>query len=87
MGDSFDNALAENLWSTLKTELIYWPGNTFTARAEADSASFRYIDSWYNSRRIQQRLGGLSPNEYEQQWRIQQQINTTRIPTEPDESR
>jgi putative transposase len=25
VGDSFDNALAENLWSTLKTELIYWP--------------------------------------------------------------
>ena len=23
VGDSFDNALAENLWSTLKIELIY----------------------------------------------------------------
>jgi putative transposase len=22
-GDSFDNALAENLWSTIKVELIY----------------------------------------------------------------
>jgi hypothetical protein len=34
-GDSFDNALAENLWSTIKVELLYWPGTTFTTRAEA----------------------------------------------------
>jgi hypothetical protein len=26
VGDSFDNALAENLWSTIKTELLYWAG-------------------------------------------------------------
>ena len=64
-GDSFDNALAENLWSTIKTELIYWPGNTFVTRAEADATIFRYIDGWYNPRRIQQGLGGLSPDEYE----------------------
>jgi transposase InsO family protein len=25
-GDSFDNALPENLWSTIKVELVYWPG-------------------------------------------------------------
>jgi transposase InsO family protein len=43
-GDSFDNALAENLWSTLKTELIYWPGTAFATRAEAEAAIFRYID-------------------------------------------
>ena len=65
VGDSYDNALAENLWSSIKTELIYWPGNTFTTRAEADAAIFRYIDGWYNPRRIQQGLGGLSPDEYE----------------------
>ncbi|WP_414731595.1 hypothetical protein [Williamsia sp.] len=27
---------------------------------------FRYIDGWYNPRRIQAGLGGLSPDEYEQ---------------------
>jgi hypothetical protein len=31
-GDSFDNALAENLWSTIKVELMYWPGTTFATR-------------------------------------------------------
>ncbi|CAM04222.1 IS3 family transposase [Saccharopolyspora erythraea NRRL 2338] len=62
VGDSFDNALAENLWSTIKIELLYWPGTTFATRAEADAAIFRYIDGWYNPRRIQQGLGGLSPD-------------------------
>ncbi len=64
-GDSFDNALAENLWSTIKVELVYWPGTTFATRAEAEHALIRYIDGWYNPRRIQAGLGGLSPDEYE----------------------
>ena len=66
VGDSLDNALAENLWSTLKIELIYWPARTFATRAEAEAALFRYIDGWYNPRRIQAGLGGLSPDQYEQ---------------------
>ena len=65
-GDSFDNALAENLWSTIKVELVYWPGRTFATRAEAEHALIRYIDGWYNPRRIQAGLGGLSPEEYEE---------------------
>jgi putative transposase len=64
-GDSFDNALAENLWSTIKVELLYWPATTFATRAEAEHALLRYIDGWYNPRRIQAGLGGLSPEEYE----------------------
>jgi transposase InsO family protein len=60
------NALAENLWSTIKVELVYWPGTTFATRAEAGHALLRYIDGWYNPRRIQDGLGGLSPDEYEQ---------------------
>ena len=64
-GDSFDNALAENLWSTIKVELMYWPGTTFATRSEAEHALLRYIDGWYNPRRIQAGLDGLSPEEYE----------------------
>jgi putative transposase len=66
VGDSFDNALAENLWSTIKTELLYWAGTEFATRAEAEAALLRYIDGWYNPRRIQEGLGGLSPDEYEE---------------------
>src|SRR5215218_6547718 len=64
-GDSFDNALAENLWSTIKVELMYWPGTTFATRSEAEHALIRYIDGWYNPRRIQTGLGALSPEKHE----------------------
>ena len=67
-GDSYDNALAENLWSTIKVELLYWPGTTFATRVEAEHALIRYIDGSYNPRRIQPGLGGLSPDEYEDQY-------------------
>lgn len=86
VGDSYDNALAENLWSSIKTELIYWPGNTFATRAEADATIFRYIDGWYNPRRIQEGLGGLSPDEYEEAWAIRRQTGPATIHVEPDES-
>ncbi|MDT3399888.1 IS3 family transposase [Streptomyces sp. B1866] len=35
-------------------------------RAEANLALFEYIDGFYNPRRIQKRLGYLSPIEYEE---------------------
>ncbi len=73
VGDSFDNVLLENLWSTIKIELIYWPATTFATRAEAQVALFRYIDGWYNPRRIQSGLNGLSPDEYEAAWHARQQ--------------
>ncbi|MFD5434763.1 transposase [Kitasatospora sp. NPDC127067] len=63
VGDSFDNALAENFWSVLKTECVR--RTTFTTRTDADLVLFAYIDGWYNTRRIQKRLGWLSPDEYE----------------------
>jgi putative transposase len=64
VGDSYDNALAENLWMLIKTGCIR--GRVFTTRAEANLALFEYIDGFYNSRRIQKRLGYLSPIEFEE---------------------
>ncbi|MDX3698138.1 IS3 family transposase [Streptomyces europaeiscabiei] len=66
VGDSYDNALAENLWMITKTECIR--GRVFTTRAEANLALFEYIDGFYNSRRIQKRLGYLSPIEFEEKY-------------------
>jgi transposase InsO family protein len=63
-GDSYDNALAENLWMLIQTECIR--GRTFTTRAEANLALFACIDGFYNSRRVQKRLGYLSPVEFEE---------------------
>lgn len=64
VGDSYDNALADNLWMITKTECVR--GRVFATRAEANLALFEYIDGFYNSRRIQKRLGYLSPIEFEE---------------------
>lgn len=64
VGDSFDNALAENLWMLVKTECIR--GRTFGTRAEANLALFEYIDGFYNPAASQKRLGYLSPIEFEE---------------------
>src|SRR4030095_15691766 len=65
-GDSYDNALMENFWSTLKTELVY--RTSWRTRDEAENAIFAYIHSWYNTGRIQAALSDLSPDEYEAAW-------------------
>jgi transposase InsO family protein len=62
-GDSYDNALMENFWSTLKIELVF--DNTWTSQDQAENALFDWIDGFYNQRRIQKRLGWRSPDEYE----------------------
>ena len=66
VGDSYDNALMENFFSTLKTELVY--RTSWRTREEAENALFAYIDGWYNTERIQARLGWRSPDEYEAAW-------------------
>lgn len=64
VGDSFDNALAENFFSILKVERVY--RTSYRTREEAELDLFRYIDGWYNPHRIQRELGWLSPKEYEE---------------------
>jgi putative transposase len=63
VGDSFDNALAENMWSTIKTERLR--RRELATRADAERELFEYIDGFYNTHRIQKRLGWRSPDEYE----------------------
>jgi transposase InsO family protein len=48
----------------IKTECIR--GRVFATRAEANLVLFEYIDGFYNTRRIQKRLGYLSPIEFEE---------------------
>ncbi|MET7970476.1 IS3 family transposase [Micromonospora sp. NPDC005305] len=55
VGESYDNALMENFWSTLKIELVY--RTSWRTRDVAEDAIFAYIDGWYNTRRIQKELG------------------------------
>jgi putative transposase len=74
VGDSYDNALMENFWSTLKIELVY--RSQWRTRDEAENALFAYIDGWYNTRRIQKELGYLSPDEYKTAWHHAQASQT-----------
>ena len=80
VGGSFDNALMENFWSTLKIELVY--RTSWRTRDETENAIFEYIDAWYNTRRIQRELGYLSPDEYETAWHAHAEPdNLTPAPT------
>lgn len=63
VGDSYDNAMAESFFGSLKTELIY--RHTWTSRHDAELAIFAWIEGWYNPERIIAGLGMRSPDEYE----------------------
>jgi putative transposase len=55
------NAWSESFFSILKKETVHW--RNFQTRAEARQAIFAYIEGFYNTRRVQKRLGYLSPME------------------------
>jgi len=55
--------MAESFFSTIKRELIYQ--QTWTSRHDAELAIFSWIEGWYNTERIQDDLGMLSPDEFE----------------------
>jgi len=57
-----DNAWAESFFATLKKECIHF--RQFATRDELRQAVFAWIEGFYNTRRVQARLGYLSPREY-----------------------
>ncbi len=63
VGDSYDNAVAESFFGTLKTELLY--RHSWASRHDAELAIFAWIEGWYNPERIIAGLGMRSPDEYE----------------------
>ena len=63
IGDSYDNAMAESLWASLKKELVY--KRAFKTREEAKAQIFDWIN-WYNNRRRHSGIGYVSPICYEQ---------------------
>lgn len=60
----YDNAVMENFFGHLKTEMYH--GEVFDTVAEFNQAIDDYIQ-WYNTERIQQRLKGLTPMQYRNQ--------------------
>jgi len=63
-GDAYDNAVAETFFATLKKELVN--RRTWPDRLELQSATFEYIEAFYNRQRRHSTLNMLSPANYEQ---------------------
>lgn len=62
-GDCYDNAPAESFFATLKKELVN--RCTFKTRQEAKQEVFKYIEVFYNRKRLHSALGYMSPEQFE----------------------
>ena len=60
VGDSYDNAMAESFWSSLKRELV--DDAYFATKEDARLAIFEWV-MWYNNERLHSSLGYASPQE------------------------
>ena len=67
-----DNAWAESFFATLKKECIHF--RHFETREKLRQSVFAWIEGFYNSRRVQARLGYISPREYAHQLVINNQL-------------
>lgn len=67
---AYDNAVAESFFSNLKSEWVHH--HDFKTREEAGLAIFDYIECFYNTQRIHQSLGYLTPVEMEKQYNAKQ---------------
>lgn len=66
VGDSYDNAMAEALNGTFKTELVHLHG-PWRSRAQLERAIVDWID-WYNTTRLHGEIGDMPPVEHEVAW-------------------
>jgi transposase InsO family protein len=62
-GNCYDNAFIESFWSSLKYEVIYH--RRFATLAEARTAIFDYIETFYNRTRLHSSLDYVSPINFE----------------------
>lgn len=63
VGDAYDNAMCESFFASLECELL--DRTVFRTRTEARSATFEWIEGWYNSRRRHSAIEYRSPVEFE----------------------
>jgi transposase InsO family protein len=63
VGDSYDNAMAESFWASLKRELV--DDAHYRTKEEARTSIFEWL-VWYNRERLHSSIGYCPPEEYEQ---------------------
>ncbi|GKU23654.1 transposase [Clostridium folliculivorans] len=64
-GNPYDNAVMESFYRTIKRELIQ--GAHYATPEQAQKEIFKYIELYYNTKRIHSSLGYLSPSQFEKQ--------------------
>lgn len=62
-GCPYDNACIESFHSSIKKEEIY--RNTYRTFEEANIAIFKYIEGWYNRKRIHSSINYMTPDQCE----------------------
>jgi putative transposase len=67
---AYDNAVAESFFASLTKDLLRRA--SFRSRAEARTAVFDYIETFYNPIRLHSTLDYLSPVDYEKMKEEQQ---------------
>ena len=66
VGDSYDNAMAENVNGAYKTELV-WRRKPFADLKDLELATFRWV-TWWNSKRLHQSLDYRTPEQAETEY-------------------
>jgi len=79
-GNCWDNAVAESFFHTLKTELVYH--QTYHTRTQAKQSIFEYIEVFYNRKRMHSANNYLSPVDYEEKMKQNQNICNEVLPLE-----
>ena len=64
VGDAYDNAMCESFFATLECELL--ARQSFRTVPEARREVFRFIEGFYNTRRLHSALGYQSPANFEE---------------------
>ena len=70
-GNCWDNAKAESFFSHLKCESIYLTNRKLKDANEAYEVIKEYMD-YYTNFRLQEKLGGLTPELYRQSFEVSQ---------------
>lgn len=73
VGSALDNAMAESVFATLKTELVYL--RSWSSRQELEMEVFSYLEGFYNTHRRHSRLDNLSPSDYEKRHMTDNQVS------------